>query len=205
MNSIEFLLKNKEYTILYDSDIQGFVKELLQQSIMNKRELLFLIESKTNNKSNELFGFHFHQLITQKDRYIYDKDLYFFQLIQKENQIYYQQYKPNEMNPLTGIILSNNSSDLLSFGMNDFESDINYLSLYSPIQSNSNSFTNFHFNSFNTLNNEIFQLRRRNQSIQYSKFHLFDDFFEIPSSKFNPEFQFILNRLFIIQIHQKIK
>ena len=203
MNSIEFLLKNKEYTILYDSDIQGFEKELLQQSIMNKKELLFLIESETNSKSIELFGFHFHQSITQKDRYIYGKDLYFFQLIQKENQMYYQQYKPNEMNPLTGIILSNNSSDLLSFGMNDFESDINYLSLYSPIQSNANSFNNFHFATFHTLNNELFQLRRRNQSIQYSKFHLFDDFFEITSSKFNPEFQFILNRLFIIQIHQK--
>ena len=187
-NSFIQIEESNEYEIIYDSDLNGFDKQLLHEILMNKSDIIFLIQT----DSNELFGFHFFQTITKYERYIYDKDMYFFHLIHN-NQYQPNIYYPNEMNPLTGIILSQHSSELISFGMNDFESDINYCVLYAPVQSN--QFNN-QLNSFNQ-----FQFRKRKQITQQSKFHLFDDFFQIDSNTFDPELHFILERLMIVHFN----
>ena len=200
MNPIEILNKEfnqsiNQYEILYDSDLQGYDKQLLTETIFNKSQLLFLIES----TQNDVFGFHFHQPITKTNRYIYDKELYFFQLYQKGICTPIQ-FHQNEMNPLTGIIISDDSSDLFSCGMNDFESDINYFCLHSPYQHNLS--VQFNQNNENNQNSFLsqFQFRKRNHSMKESKFHLFDDFFELSNSSFDSEFHFILQRLLIISI-----
>ncbi|EDR26284.1 hypothetical protein EDI_195360 [Entamoeba dispar SAW760] len=91
--------------IVFDSDLQGW----------NKDEFF------------KIFGFSLSKSIKTIDYYSYDSQLSFFQYFPKKKQL-----PSNPMNQCIGVCLPVEGKHILfHLGMNDFESDVNFLTIRS--------------------------------------------------------------------------
>ncbi|EKE41489.1 hypothetical protein ENUP19_0121G0119 [Entamoeba nuttalli] len=107
--------------IIFDSDVQGWNKEEFCKSILNKSYLSFYIQT----NSNLVFGFHLTKSIKIVDYYSYDSQLSFFQYFPNKKQL-----PSNPMNQWIGICLpAEERNTLFHLGMNDYESDVNFLTI----------------------------------------------------------------------------
>ncbi|KAL7715599.1 TLDc domain-containing protein [Entamoeba marina] len=107
------------YTIIFDSDLNGNGKGVLEHHVKNKINLYFIVFDNENN----VFGGYMNTLINKINSYIPDPDAFIFSLI-RNGKIKNMKYDIKEGEKCSAFYLDSNNNYLFRFGENGIERHI---------------------------------------------------------------------------------